>query len=301
MSFTPFVVPLFHCSCANGTSNGAKFEFLPVTILTATTSLKAILRVSVRTGFSLGIDFSKPITVLNESLSNLRLSAGIEATAFANLAEFTTNITALNVSRAIGDRQCDLLLQQGYRLAIGAAAGASVAFLGNTYGPVPRTEIPIFSTGLSEGCAAKATPTSTSTPSSLIKRDAGMVTTSTVIQTTYTATACAANLVNCPASLQTQASTSEKTTLTTTIPSGQTPIWQTAPATTAKPIPFGKHAHTLSGSSGKPVSFVPRETHKPSVAEVLDRKTGGVSNKVIVGVSVGAGVPVLSGIALGVV
>lgn len=139
------------------------------------------------------------------------------------------------------------------------------------------------------------------TATSLVKRE-GMVTTSTVIETTYTAQACASTeLVNCPASLQMLSRTSEKTTLTTTIPSGQTATWQTAPATLVTPISFGKDAKTLTGSSGKPVSFVPRETQKSGIAGVLDGQTGGVSNKVIVGVSVGAGVPVLSGVALGLV
>lgn len=58
----------------------------------------------------------------------------------------------------------------------------------------------------------------------------------------------------------------------------------------------------LSSTSGSPVSFVPTSSPtSPGIVGVLNGKTGGVNNKLIIGVSVGVGVPVLIAVVVGFV
>lgn len=228
-------------------------------------------------------------------MSDLKLKAGIEASVYANIAEFTTNVTAAELSKK--PHKCDLSVEQGYQFAIGAAAGASIELFDHIWGPVPKTEIPIFYTNLKEACAATKTASATPTPT-LQERD-DLSTTTTKTELTYSALACASGLVNCPASLMTLSTNIVTTTLTTSVPSGDDVVWtaQQTAATRATPVPFGVHAVTLAPSSGKPSSFVPSATAAPTptinVDHIVNGSTGGVNNKLIIGLSVGLGVPVL--------
>lgn len=290
-----------------------------MTVQTTSVVFKAILRVGVRAGFSLGLgfDLGSSIEILDKKLDEFKVSAGIEASAYANVAEFITNITAAaNDKSLLADGKdkdkltCDFHIEQGYQLVVGAAAGASVALLGYTFGPVPETEIPIFYTTLSTGCAASVTakPTVSATAKKLLVRDADMETTSTVIGRQYSAMACASpGLINCPASLLTPTITQEKKTLISIVPSGSSAVWPTGNLTVFNAISFGKDAMTMTASSGKPVSYVPPPPPTPTstsspgsdIGAFANKKTGGVSNKVIIGVSVGLGVPVIAALVIG--
>jgi hypothetical protein len=92
-------------------------------------------------------------------------------------------------------------------------------------------------------------------------------------------------------------------TLLSVVPSGSKATFLTAARNTAvTPIAFGTNVKALSPMSGSPVSFVPTSSPtSPGIVGVLNGKTGGVNNKLIIGVSVGIGVPVLIAVVAGFV
>lgn len=249
---------------------------------------------------------------------------------YANLAEFKTNVTV-----APEGEDCAFKVQQDYQIAMGAAAGASIVFDTDTWGPVAATSVVIWNTALPEVCGFKATKTPSSVSASATitpapsktgkaKRadddddsddESKTVTTKTKI--THTGVQCQTSVIgNCPNSLQQTTQTVETRTLTTVVPSGQKVTWPETPGVTDKVTEtrgFGDNAVSFTATSGPPVSYTPPPPEpSPSAAsdgakdgegeqlskteEVVNGKTGGVSNKVIIGVSVGVGVPVLIGI-----
>jgi hypothetical protein len=107
--------------------------------------------------------------------------------------------------------------------------------------------------------------------------------------------------MNCPASLQTLSSNVVTKTLTTTVPVGSKVDWSAPSVTAFAAETFGKGTLPLNSVNGKPVSYVPTTststtpTTGPSsspTSGVLEGETAGVSNKLIIGVAVGVGVPV---------
>ena len=272
-----------------------------MTVETSSVIVKAILRLGVRTGFAAGIDYSKPVEILNQTMEDLKLKSGIEASVFLNLVEFTTNVTAAKLSDGLsagqseGPGTCDVSVEQGYRFAIGAAAGASVQLFDHIWGPVPKTEIPLFYTSLKGACINphKASAMATAT----LKGRADLSTTTTKTEYTYSALACSSQLVNCPASLMSLSTNVVTTTLSTSVSSGAAVVWTAQQTGTARAVPvkFGDNAVTMPSSSGKPALFVPTSTSAPpkDVAGVINGSSGGVNNKLIIGLSVGLGVPAL--------
>lgn len=293
--------------------------FLPVTIQYGQVILKAILRVEAR----IGIAFETFLKSLDSDvLGPLKVGAGVEARIYANVAEFITNITLNEVDslkkRDDGDNDtdnCQLTIDQGFTFGIGAAAGASVELLGNTWGPSPETEIPLFFTTLAAACiTSKSSPptivtttaTTTAASSAPKKRADGPSVTSTVTTETISATVCASSgLINCPASMQSVQRTVVTKTLTSTITPGVSVAWTTGPASTFQTVDFQDDAVTMTSSSGKPKSYTPPPPPPPTSTSSTpgsaagDSSTGEksgkhrVSNAVIIGVSVGLGVPVL--------
>jgi hypothetical protein len=103
------------------------------------------------------------------------------------------------------------------------------------------------------------------------------------------------------------------------VPEGITPTFPASTAlSVASTIPFGSGVQRLAATSGAPVSYVPPPPPPPSstvsgegsqgtgdvfgdIGEVLGGSTGGVSNKLVIGLSVGLGVPVLIGVISAVV
>jgi hypothetical protein len=179
-------------------SNGARYEFLPVTVHSGSVVLKGVLRVGTHAGFSLNVPFlnergldvnavsgvkehaerglhalekdvSKPN--LEKRLFDLNIGAGLSAGVWANLAELTTHITSDTIAADIESdsdddnpsEDCHLRIVEEYTLAIGAGAGATVRALSHTWGPQPQTSIPIFYTTLANICAMSVSTTS-STP-----------------------------------------------------------------------------------------------------------------------------------------
>ncbi|KAK2592198.1 hypothetical protein QQS21_010117 [Conoideocrella luteorostrata] len=286
--------------------NDGKFAFLPITIESENVVLRAILRLQLRTGFSLPpIDL--PATVQGKKLE---LGAGIEARAYVKVAEFVTNITAQH-SAQNEKKDCALRVVQDYKLAVGAAAGASVEVLGTVFGPTPATEVPIFYTTLAAACLTKGRATTTKAPKMEARRiGSGSSTTTTETTIVYNATACLSpTLINCPASLQTISRNSVTKTLTATVSSGSEAVWSTPAVTEFQAAAFQGDVFSFKGSSGAPKSYLPPPitTSTSSSGEsspgdkVLGGQTGGVSNKIIIGVSVGIGVPLLLAIVCGII
>lgn len=230
----------------------------------------------------------------------LDIGAGVEARAYVNVAEFVTNVTAQNTPHNKRE-DCALQVVQDYKLAIGAAAGATAKIFGIVYGPTPATEVPIYYTTLATACITRGKSATTKAPVQPRAIRRGDSTTTTVTTVTYNATACLSpGLINCPASLQTISRNVVTKTLSTVVPSGFKVIWSSAAVTAFAASEFGKGALSMTGSSGVPKSYVPPplttstgSAGGPPAGDVSNEKTGGVSNKLIIGVSVGVGVPVL--------
>ncbi|KAI0382369.1 hypothetical protein F5Y04DRAFT_45188 [Hypomontagnella monticulosa] len=291
---------LFGQDVSSITFNGADFEFLPVTVESAGGILSAILRVGVKAG----INLATPNTKFLETAS-----AGVGVSVWADIAEFTTNVTAVPEG---DDEDCVLRVEQTYQFGLGAAAGATLAIGPETWGPAPSTNIPIFYTTLADVCATQRPPQTTSAPTASIsaRAEGDLVTTTTVKELTFTGTGClTTGLVNCPASLQTTTKVTSTTTLTATVTSGSEATFPDTTGTgVATPVPFGANVKTIEATTGTPASYVPPPPTSsgdtpggagPSSEHPIG-EVNGVDTRVIVGVSVGLGVPVVAGIIIGI-
>jgi hypothetical protein len=254
----------------------------------------------LRVGIKAGLDISTPSETIDDV--SLSFSAGLEAGVWVDVAQFVTNVTA---APAGSDNDCELRVIEGYTLLLGANAGATLELDGHTWGPAPNTQVPLFFTTLATACAVTGTASAAATGAMITARaaDVSSTTTSTEVTYTYTATQClSTGLINCPVSLQSTSRNTVTKTLVTVVPSGSKATFVTAtPGTSVSAIAFGKNINAISSTSGSPVSFVP-PTSSPTatgIVGVLDGKTRGVSNKLIIGVSVGVGVPVLIGVIAG--
>lgn len=304
-------IALFGDAVSNVVFNGGKFEFLPVTVEKAGVVLSAILRIGIHSGIQVTAPGTPDVTIFNTSLGTPEVGGGIEVGVYANLAEFTTNVTL-----APNDADCALHVSQEYQIALGAAAGASIVFDTDTWGPVAATSIPIWTTALAEVCAH--TPTSnaaTITPTSkpAHKRADSSETITTKTKITHTGVQCATTAIgNCPNSLQVTTQTVETRTLTTVVPSGADVTWPAIPGVAdevTQTRDFGANALAFSSTSGSPVSYTapPSATASSNgddkdkdgtskASEILHGKTGGVSNGVIIGVSIGGGLLLIAGL-----
>ncbi|KAL7950441.1 hypothetical protein V8C42DRAFT_340079 [Trichoderma barbatum] len=302
--------------------DGGKIAFLPVTIQYGQVVLKAVLRIEARIGIAFET-FIDGIDIPFDDRGPLKVGAGVEARVYANVAEFVTNITLGEVdpfNKRADDEDdednCQLKIVQGFTFGIGAAAGATVEILGATWGPSPQTEIPIFYTTLAATCitskssppTSTATTTETTTTAAADKRAESHSVTSIVTTETQVATICiSSGLINCPASLQNVSRNVVTKTLTSTITPGVSVFWSTGPVSTFNKVDFKDDAVTMTSSSGKPKSYTPPPPPPPPPTSTAsspasatdDPSTQGssrkhrVSNAVIIGVSVGLGVPVL--------
>lgn len=268
-----------------------------MTLVGANTVLTAVLRLGIRSGFELSTH-TKYVAGFP-----VGFSAGIEAGVWADVAKFVTNVTAVPDSD-----NCALQVVEEYSMLLGANAGATLGLGEHSWGPAPSTEVPIWYTTLADACAGTKTAAAASavtSPAVVEREEDGMTTTSTVI--TRTATVClSTGLVNCPVSLQSAVRNVVTSTLVAPEPVGNEEAF---PTTTndavVRTVAFGVGAKEMGATTGSPVSYVPTTssttTSKPTSSwsastgtdnSVLGGKTGGVSNKVIIGVSVGVGVPV---------
>jgi hypothetical protein len=247
-------------------------------------------------------------------------STGTEVLVYADLAEFTTNITAVPDG---DDSDCQLRVQQVYQLALGAAAGATLAIGPETWGPNPSTKIPIFYTTLADECAKSVTKTAlatiitTPTTTVVARADGDMTTTTISTKVVFTGIVCmSTGLSECPATLQSTSKVTSTKTLVVTVPSGSE---ATFPATTqntiSETIPFAKNVQSVAATTGSPVSYVPPPPPPPPSPTAMTTGSGnegaasddkplgkvaGVDTRLIVGITVGVGVPFLAALVAGV-
>lgn len=233
----------------------------------------------------------------------LDFSTGIEAGVWADVAQFVTNVTATPDSD-----DCALQVVEEYSMLVGANAGATLALGEHSWGPAPNTQIPIWYTTLVDACAGTKTVAAAAavTSAAVVERDDDGMTT-TVTEITRTAIVClSTGLINCPASLQSAVVNVATSTLVAAVPVGTEEVaFPTTTDAVVRTMAFGAGAKAMGATSGSPVSYVPTtstSTSEPTSSgsastgtdsSILGGKTGGVSNKVIIGVSVGLGVPVL--------
>ncbi|KAL5342218.1 hypothetical protein BJX70DRAFT_338641 [Aspergillus crustosus] len=284
---------LFNKNISGITLPGGRMEFLPITI-EGHGSLQALLQLQASVGFE--ISSSDKL-----SLSGLpRFSAGISAEAFAYLADFLFQVDASTSE----DAECAVEAVAEYTLAVGAAAGATIAVDEYQWGPAPTTTVPVFYTTLARLCAGAKTSLSTVTPPRLEGRqqDIDLETTTISTTTTNTLVLCASRgLINCPVNLQTTTSVEREMTTALIVQAGIKPTFPADTfSTLIAAIPFGDDVRTLGTTSGTPVSYVPPPvTPSPTgdtgdddaSAESSDEEDDSDQNKLIIGLSVGLGVP----------
>jgi hypothetical protein len=254
-----------------------------VKIQSAGVVLTALLRFGLQVGINVGVPSFEIADV------KIGTSSGAEIGVYMNVAEFITNVTSGPTGSGAN---CDLMVEEAYSLAVGAKAGATLAILNHTWGPTPDTSTVLFYTTLASACLAIPASTSATLTARAVEA-AGLTTTTLISSTTYTGTAClSTGLLNCPVSLQTTSKYTTTSTLTTSVPSGSTATWPaTIQTSVSSTITFGANTKDLVSASGTPTSFVPTIIPTSGIAGVIDGETGSVSNKLIIGVSVGVGVP----------
>ncbi|KAL5409184.1 hypothetical protein PMIN03_006114 [Paraphaeosphaeria minitans] len=315
-------IALFSHAVSNIVFNGGQFEFLPVTVEKAGVVLSAILRIGIHCGIEVATPGTPNATIVNIPLGTPEVKGGIEVGVYANLAEFTTNVTV-----APDDADCDIHVLQEYQIALGAVAGASVVFDTDTWGPVAATSIPIWTTALAKVCVHKptspatiaASPKLTSEPAQKRADEDESETVTTKTKITHTGVQCRTSVIgNCPNSLQLTTQTVETRFLTTVVPSGADVTWPAMPGVAdkvTKTQDFGDNALAFGRTSGSPVSYTAPPPPTASAGdeageageaaskadEIVNGTTRGVSNKVIIGLSVGGGLLVIAGIVGGIV
>ncbi|KAM9880718.1 hypothetical protein BJF96_g4671 [Verticillium dahliae] len=306
--------------------NGGQFEFLPVTVESDGVTFRALLRVAIHAGLELHTPFLPDLSAGDFELPSA--GGGIEVAVWANLADLRTSIITGSTDSDVRqrddddqddhdeeDEDCRLRVRQEFVFALGAAAGATVAIMGQTWGPAPSTEIPIWYTTLADECVVSPKATAASTSRLGERQDdeedeEDRTTTTLTKETVFTALECISiGLMNCPASLQSLREVTEVQTLVTAVASGIEAEWPEVTAMTInRVVEFGSGALGLESTSGPPVSYVPPPpppTESPTSDDgdndaegsegdgILDGKARGVDKKVILGVSIGLGVPVL--------
>lgn len=273
------------------TSNGGQFEFLPVEVETGGTVIRAVLQLSLRAGFELEVDLlpGPEVELGSFNTEDFKGAVGLETEVYVNVADFKTNMTVSD------EDDCDLRIQQAFQFAVGAAAGAYVGIGEKTWGPRPETEIPMFPTTFADECITRPTAEPKTTggiDARAPQDDDGELTTTTLTrEATYTAVECGEKgAIYCPAHKETYKEHVATETLVTSVPSGSEAAWpETMTAVSTKS--FGESAVPITTSSGKPE---PDYSKSGDDGEgFFDQSTRGVSNKLIVGVSVGVGVLVL--------
>ncbi|KAF2099597.1 hypothetical protein NA57DRAFT_55551 [Rhizodiscina lignyota] len=277
--------------------NGGQFEFLPVQIHGSGT-ITALLKL----GCHIGMDFE------TKDIGDFSASGGVELGLYADIAEFATHVTGSNAGDSSG---CELRIVEEYTLGLGAAAGATLALDSHRWGPNIDKTTAIFYTTLADVCAASktktvsATTTSTSADSSggLMPRVVGARDNSMEVSTTvtYTGVSCMVSTINCPASQQ--ATTTYTTALTTLVPSGTDTSYPNSTSNSVSTtIPFGTNAKQLASTSGRPSSYTPPPTSSPDFSHhngsTID-STAGVNEKLILGLSIGLGVPAFLALVTG--
>lgn len=262
-------------------------------------SIQAILNMKMGMGVQL------PQFNFTSSLSDgsgLSFSAGIEANAFAYLADLTINANSSSKT----PKHCAADVDLEYTVAVGAGAGATVAAGIHNWGPQATTTVPIWYTTLASTCAHSKTSTVAPkvTPRAPfdIMHPFNHDSSTGVPTTTLQVVSCLEEgLVNCPAESQ---STIYITTTNQPVPSSYVPATVTS---------FGSNKEKIFSTSGAPVSYVSPPPPPPSSTVTTATLAGsskdgidsahesakGLNLKLILGLSIGLGVPFILALLIG--
>lgn len=226
-------------------------------------------------------------------------SAGVSAEVFAYVADFLVGVQASSEGNEEG---CELAALAEYTVAVGAAAGATVAVGAYSWGPSPNTTVPIWYTTLASTCAERksATDTSRITDRAQIQNRDNLITTSVTSEESYTIVRCmSSGLANCPANLQSTTSYESTVTSIVTIESGIEPTFPIKTfASVTSAIPFGSNVKKLYSTTGVPTPYTPSSTS--SLENTLEATAHKTNKKLMIGLSVGLGVPFLILLILGI-
>ncbi|KAE8552349.1 hypothetical protein EYB25_006243 [Talaromyces marneffei] len=313
-----FDLEMFNSNVSTVSIPGGAYEFLPVTV-SGEGSIQALLRLKA----SLGVEVNTPDT----SGYDFEFSAGIETDVFAYVVDFLMQV---NGSTAAKNGDCELAAVAEYTFAVGAAAGATLAIdKSHSWGPSPNTTIPVWYTTLASICAATKTATTTTTAAAaaaatttplitaraeLGQRDSVSLTTKTSTTTYQIVNCVSSGLINCPINLQNTTTYEAVVTSVLAVQSGSTvTLPPSGVSALATAIPFGSKSHRLDAVSGTPTSYVPPPPPTSTVATASSTSTGnrggdgmdgrgensGPNDKLIIGLSVGLGVPFLAAVSAG--
>ncbi|KAJ5103083.1 hypothetical protein N7532_003612 [Penicillium argentinense] len=280
-----FDMELFQSNVSGVTLPSGSYEFLPITIEGHGT-IQAILKLQA----SVGVEFaSGDLSILPS------YSAGIGADVFAYVADFVVEV---NGTSTADEGECELEALAEYTLAVGAAAGATVAIDDYSWGPAPDTTIPIWYTTLASTCAEmkSATPSAQIMPRSELGQRDDLITTSVTTEETYTIVRCiSSGLANCPVNLQNTTSYESTVTATVTVESGVDPTFpEKTFASVMSAIPFGTNVKRIASTTGAPTSYTPSATSNGGASAIVNGKANGTNNKLIIGLCVGLGVPFIA-------
>ncbi|VUC23433.1 unnamed protein product [Clonostachys rosea] len=279
--------------------DGAKFESLPVQIETAGTVIHAILRLSVRAGFAFEVDLlpGPEIELGPFNTEDWKASAGLETTLYVNVADLKSNITAF------GEEDCPLQIEESFQFAIGAGAGAYVGIGEQTWGPRPQTEIPILPTTFAKTCLSQEAQETGKPRAQKAEAESGVETVTLSRDITYTAKGCIEpGVIDCPGSAQVLKEYKSKETLITTAPAGASVTWpETIVARVTSTRDFGENAVGINTSTSSSPTPSATGGEQQNDEGFFNQSSGGVSNKLIIGLSVGLGVPILLAIIAGII
>ncbi|QKX58068.1 uncharacterized protein TRUGW13939_05189 [Talaromyces rugulosus] len=290
---------LFNQNTSGITLPGAQFEFLPITI-EGQGSIQALLQLETRLGFRV----SSP-----ELASLFSASTGVEANLFAYVADFLVEVDGSSTD------DCEIAAVAEYTLAVGGAAGATVAIDTYQWGPSPNTTTPIWYTTLASICANSKTASTTSTSATAVDvtaraalqpRDTPVTTTVSTTES-YTIVNClSTGLINCPINLQSTTTVKQTLTSVLTVPSGSSATYPASThASVTSAIAFGSNVFSIAPTSGTPTSYTPPKPTSSSSGGTgggsgsSDGGSGGGGglshrDKLIIGLTVGLGVPFLA-------
>ncbi|KAJ5713706.1 uncharacterized protein N7483_010887 [Penicillium malachiteum] len=285
-----FDLELFDHELSTISVPGGSYEFLPITIEGEGGTIQAVLSLKA----SVGVEVDTK-SFFDDDLS---FSVGVEADVFAYVADFLIDI---DHNSADSTDECELSAVAEYTLAVGAAAGATIGVDSYQWGPNAYTTVPVWYTTLASTCVSSKSATSTgaaTTARAEVDKRADLITTQVTSSATYTIVSCeSSGLVNCPVNSQNTTSYEQTMMANVTVASGSSATYPAATyASVTNAVAFGSNVRSLDKISGSPTKYNAKSTGKGGV---LDGTTNGTSNKLIIGLCVGLGIPFLAACAAG--
>jgi hypothetical protein len=263
-------------------------------VVGAGVSLKAVLRIGARVGLRTGVEMP---------VGNIDFGVGAGISFFADVAAFEARVESIDPALASEGADCVIEATNTYGFAVGGAVGASAYFQETTWGPVLESTTALVSEIYPPVCVEYVTSASASlVDGSLVARQTMNVPSTTTENPT--AVVCKSpGLLNCPLSLQeivTGTVTRVLTVSTTEDDQGSQGSSSTL-SIDFSTRPFGSAARDLKATAGIPTpvksaTVVYSSSSSDSDVEAGSSKADGNSRNIIIGVSVGIGVPLFAGI-----